>query len=101
MKELTSSGWIKLKGFLFLVIGLVSSLLILLKNPAPKLAILLIISIWCFCRFYYFAFYVIQHYVDDQYRFSGLGSFVAYLWRGKKTRVAPVDKKGENRSSVL
>jgi hypothetical protein len=27
-----------------------------------------------FCRFYYFAFYVIEHYVDPGYRFSGLGS---------------------------
>jgi hypothetical protein len=48
--------------------------------------VLLVISIWCFCRFYYFAFYVIQHYVDPGYRFSGLWSFVAYLWsrRGRE-----------------
>src|SRR6476646_7159715 len=101
MKELTNPAWIKVKGVLFLVIGFVAALLIILEHTDLKTGILLFISIWCFCRFYYFAFYVIQHYVDDQYRFSGLGSFVAYLWRGKKTRVAPVDKKGVNRSSVL
>jgi hypothetical protein len=37
------------------------------------------IAVWCFCRSYYFAFYVIEHYVDPSYRFSGLWSFVRYL----------------------
>jgi len=83
MKELTTPGWIKLKGFLFLIIGFVAALLIILENPAVKTRILLVITIWCFCRFYYFAFYVIQHYVDDQYRFSGLWSFGRYLMTSK------------------
>ncbi len=42
-----------------------------------------LICIWSFCRCYYFAFYVIEHYVDSGYRFSGLGSFVKYWWRKK------------------
>jgi hypothetical protein len=42
---------------------------------------LLVISVWSFCRFYYFAFYVIEHYVDSGYRFSGLWSFAVYLLR--------------------
>ena len=42
-------------------------------------AVLLAISIWCFCRFYYFAFYVIQHYVDPGFRFSGLFAFCRYM----------------------
>jgi hypothetical protein len=37
-----------------------------------------------FCRSYYFAFYVIERYVDPGYRFSGLGSFVLYVVRGRK-----------------
>ena len=28
----------------------------------------------------YFAFYVIEHYIDDSYRFAGLSSFARYLW---------------------
>jgi len=35
--------------------------------------------VWAFCRFYYFAFYVIQHYVDPSYRFSSLLSFLHYV----------------------
>jgi hypothetical protein len=79
MKELTHAGWIKFKGLLFLVVGLASSTLLIYESPALKTALLLAITIWCFCRFYYFAFYVIEHYVDPGYRFSGLWSFFLYL----------------------
>jgi hypothetical protein len=79
MKDLTHPGWIKLKGILFLLVGVLSAVLLWLEEPTLKTALLLALSIWCFCRFYYFAFYVIEHYVDPGYRFSGLGSFLAYL----------------------
>ncbi len=80
MKDLTDARWIKLKGLLFLLIGILSSILLILESPEWKIGVLLAVSIWCFCRFYYFAFYVIEHYVDSQFRFSGLGSFLIYLW---------------------
>ena len=79
MKDLTNPNWIKLKGILFLLIGVLASVLLLLEHPGLKIAVLLAIAIWCFCRFYYFAFYVIEHYVDPGYRFSGLWSFARYL----------------------
>src|SRR5687767_14253921 len=79
MKDLTDPRWIKIKGVLFLIIGIFSSTLLLIENPGLKVALLLAISIWCFCRFYYFAFYVIENYVDPGYRFSGLWSFGRYL----------------------
>ncbi len=43
------------------------------------MALLLGVAIWSFCRFYYFAFYVIEKYVDPGYRFAGLSSFALYL----------------------
>jgi hypothetical protein len=79
MKDLTDPGWIKFKGVLFLFVGICSGILLILENPTLKTAVLLGISVWCFCRFYYFAFYVIEKYVDGKYRFSGLGSFFRYL----------------------
>lgn len=69
------------KGFLLLLAGLLSTVLILLEWPDLKLALLLMTAIWCFARAYYFAFYVVQHYADSTYRFSGLGSFLVYLLR--------------------
>jgi hypothetical protein len=58
--------------------------LILAEHPTVKVALLLGIAIWCFARAYYFAFYVIEHYVDLGYKFAGLGSFVAYLLRKRR-----------------
>jgi hypothetical protein len=80
MKDLTDPRLIKLKGILFLIVGILSGLLLVLENPSWKTAALVAITVWCFCRFYYFAFYVIQNYVDASYRFSGLWSFARYLW---------------------
>jgi hypothetical protein len=67
------------KGALFLLGGIMASGLILVERPAIKVALLLVIAIWCFSRAYYFAFYVIQHYVDPSYKFAGLWSFVRYV----------------------
>jgi hypothetical protein len=79
MKVLTNPFWIKFKGILFLVIGILSSALVIIETQSWRVAVTLVIAIWCFCRFYYFAFYVIEHYVDPAYRFSGLWSFFGYL----------------------
>ncbi len=83
MTDLTNPTVIKAKGLLFLLAGLLSAGLLLVESPSLKVAALLIISIWCFCRFYYFAFYVIENYVDPGYRFAGLWDFAKYLARRK------------------
>jgi hypothetical protein len=79
MQDLTSPIWIKLKGILFLVLGLISATLLFMGQRSLRTLLLLAVSIWCFCRFYYFAFYVIERYVDPSYRFSGLLSFARYM----------------------
>jgi hypothetical protein len=79
MRDLTNPTWIKVKGLLFLLIGLTAAVLLILDNPNWKSVLLLALVIWSFCRFYYFAFYVIKKYVDPNYKFSGLISFVRYF----------------------
>jgi hypothetical protein len=81
MTDLKSPALIYAKGWLFLLTGLVAAGLLLAEMPTLKVAALLAITIWSFCRCYYFAFYVIEHYVDPTYKFAGLTSFVAYLLR--------------------
>jgi uncharacterized membrane-anchored protein len=79
MRNLTNPKLIYLKGALFLIGCLLSVALILLKHPSLTVAFLLAVAIWCAARCYYFMFYVIEHYVDSDYRFSGIGSFLQYL----------------------
>jgi len=81
MKDITSATWIKVKGILFLLLGSTAAMLLVLENPTWRVGLLLALAIWCFCRAYYFAFYVIEKYVDPGYKFSGLWSFVCYLIR--------------------
>jgi hypothetical protein len=78
MADIKNPKLIWIKGILFLLLGLLASVLLLLNSPNVTVALLLCLSVWAFCRFYYFAFYVIQHYVDSNYRFSGLLSFLHY-----------------------
>ena len=84
MKDITSPTWIKVKGIMFLLVGILAATLLVLEHPTWKIALLLALSVWCFCRFYYFAFYVIEHYVDASYKFSGLWSFVRYLFQKRR-----------------
>ena len=89
MADLENPTLIWIKGFLFLFLGLFSSVLLLMFAPNLTVALLLCLAIWAFCRFYYFAFYVIQHYVDPTYRFAGLLSFLRYA------RAEALKKKGK------
>jgi hypothetical protein len=82
MSDLKSPRLIYLKGFLFLLLGCLSAALVVAEHPTLKLTLLLALAIWSFCRCYYFAFYVIQHYVDPRYKFAGLFSFARYLLTG-------------------
>ncbi len=68
-----------LKAFLFLVLGAMAVTGLLLESPTSRTAILLLIAVWAFCRLYYFAFYVVEKYIDPAYKFSGLHSVVLYL----------------------
>jgi hypothetical protein len=81
MRDLTDPRWIKLKGILFLCLGILASGLILLETRSLRLGFLLLVTVWAFCRAYYFAFYVIEKYVDPSFRFSGLGAAARYLVR--------------------
>ena len=83
MQNLTSAAWIKLKGAVFLLLGLLCATLVLLERSSLRAALLLVVAVWSFCRFYYFAFYVMGKYVDAEHRYSGLLDFARYMMAGK------------------
>lgn len=81
MADLTDPRAIWLKGGLFVALGLLSAGLLIAQTPTFISAALLLICIWAFCRAYYFAFYVIEHYVDPSFRFAGITDFARYALR--------------------
>lgn len=86
MKNLTNPAWIKTKGILFLFLGVLSGGLLFFERPTPHVAALIMLAVWSFCRFYYFAFYVLERYVDPTYKFSGLFSLARYLLFKPRTK---------------
>ena len=79
--DITNPRLLYAKGVLFLLAGTLAAGLLIAEAPSLKVALLLALTVWCFARAYYFAFYVIEHYVDRQHRFAGLISVIRYLWR--------------------
>ena len=93
MADLTNAKLIYAKGLLFVIGGLLASGALLLERPTLRVALLLCVAIWCFARAYYFAFYVIEHYVDPGYRFAGLTHFCRYVLSGKRATPLSMDKR--------
>ena len=86
MKDLRSPKPIWLKGILFLIIALTSAGLLWAEAPTLKTALLLALAVWAFCRAYYFAFYVLERYVDSQFRFAGLWSVARYIFQKRNDK---------------
>lgn len=84
MTDLQNPKWMWLKAVLLLLIGVLAGALLLLQAPGWMNTLLLVLCVWGFSRAYYFVFYVIQHYIDPGYRFSGLMDFVTYLLGRKR-----------------
>jgi hypothetical protein len=72
MTDLISKKWIVAKGVMFAGLAVAAAALILADMPSLKVAVLLALLVWASCRFYYFLFYVLEHYVDPTMRYAGL-----------------------------
>ena len=83
--DLSDRGAIFAKGWLFLLLGLLAALSLLALHPSWETAALLGIALWAFCRWYYFMFYVVEKYVDKEFRFAGLISFLRYVWSSRQS----------------
>ena len=89
VKNITSPRLLYVKAVLMVAAGVLAASLLLLRDPSLTTAALIAIAVWAFCRAYYFAFYVVERYVDPGYRFSGLGSFVRYVLRRRQSAAPP------------
>lgn len=80
LRDLQSKKLIVAKGLLFVCLGVAAAMTVVMEDEVWwKRLLLLAVCIWAFCRAYYFAFYVLEHYIDPDYKFSGLLSAVRHL----------------------
>ena len=54
-----------LKAACFVEVLLLAAGLLLAENPSVRAVVLLMVALWGACRAYHFAFYVLEHYVDQ------------------------------------
>lgn len=85
MSDLTDPRLMYVKAGLFVVAGLSAAAVIWLETQSLRTMLLVALAVWCFCRAYYFAFYVIEHYIDGSFRYAGLWSFARHRW-GRRRR---------------
>lgn len=82
--DIKSSKLIHFKGWLFFFTGVLASGILIAETMDMKIACLLLLAVWSFCRFYYYAFYVIEKYTDSQFKYAGIWSFICFLWSQKR-----------------
>ena len=79
MGDLKDPRWMYLKAIFFLLIIIMCAGTLWMQNPQWQTALLIVLTIWAAARLYYFMFYVIEQYIDADYRFSGVFDFLKYL----------------------
>ncbi len=79
MGDLKDPRWMYVKGCLFLLILITSTALILVEKFSWRRAMLIGLVAWSSARLYYFMFYVIEKYIDPEFKFSGIWAFLRYL----------------------
>lgn len=84
MADIQNVKLLYIKGGLLLCLGILASGMIIWEHPSLSVAALLAIAIWAFARAYYFAFYVVEHYIDPGHKYAGLLSFLRYMARRRK-----------------
>lgn len=83
MSDLNSSRLIVAKGIAFLVIACCAAFLIFEQAPNLRVALLLAALVWASARFYYFLFYVLERYVDQRLRYSGIANLFVTIFKGR------------------
>ena len=86
MGDLKDARWMYLKAVLFLLIIMMSAGALWVQNQEWQTALLLGLTIWAAARLYYFMFYVVEKYIDENYRFSGVFDFLKYLITRRRPR---------------
>jgi len=71
---------------LFLLLGLIGVTGVLLESPHLRTAVLLGVTIWAFCRFYYYLFYVLERYLGKTTPYAGIGDALRFVWKRRDRR---------------
>jgi len=80
-RDIQSKPLLHFKGFLFLFLGLLAAGVLLFESPNLRTLLLLSITIWAFCRFYYYLFYVLENYIGRDQKYAGILDALGFAMR--------------------
>ena len=90
-RDLVSPWALHAKGWMFLVLAMLSGAMLLHDVFCAQRLALLLLAIWSSCRFYYFLFYVLERYAGRGRPYAGILDALGYLARGARDRRPPGD----------
>jgi hypothetical protein len=73
-----------LKAIGFVLIAFLCALGLMLRSMRIETAVLILLLVWASARAYYFCFYVIERYINPEFKFAGLSSAVAFLLKSDR-----------------
>jgi hypothetical protein len=80
-RDIQSKRLLHMKGYLFLLLGLMAAGILIFQSPNIRTLLLLLIAIWSFCRFYYYLFYVLERYIGRDQKYAGILDALSYALR--------------------
>jgi hypothetical protein len=101
LANIESPFWLWIKGGLFVAIGCLCLVFVAMVTQSAQLVAVCCLAIWAFCRAYYFAFYVIENYIDPKFRFAGLLSVLGYFLDKDQIGTEDIAPAIERKDAVL
>lgn len=80
-KDIKNPVALRAKGLGFALIGILSSAILISQFQHWLSAAMLLITIWAWCRFYYFLFYVLEHYAGRKRPYAGVLDALTAIFR--------------------
>lgn len=82
--DLIKPKWMYLKAIGFVLIAFLCAIGLLLRSMSFETGVLILLLMWASARAYYFCFYVIERYIDPEFRYSGIGSALGYMFGSRR-----------------
>ena len=79
--DLKDPRWMYLKAIGFAVIMVISAGILIAQSMSFEILLLVGVLVWASARLYYFCFYVIERYIDPDFKFAGIGSVLRSVVR--------------------
>lgn len=80
-RDISNPVALKAKGLGFAFIGIMATGLLIWQLEDWPMIVMLFVAFWAWCRFYYFLFYVLEHYAGRKRPYAGVLDALTAIFR--------------------